>query len=252
MEIAHRAALLGCDLVGGAAVLFFAVPDFDGLTRKRKIGELQSQYMKSLLYETVNGAMREAHSNYLCIPRSDSVLVMIGSPLEERKTLARHVLLRCRERVKNLPVHAGLGEPRENLGQVIESYREAESALQAGQRLRDAEDPDDRIHSFSALGVQRLLFALSQERPETLRAFEENTIGSLTTYDERHGTALVKTLKGYIDCNGNVAEVAELLHVHKHTVRYRLRRVTELTGLDVTKFEDAAHLYLAVRATELL
>lgn len=251
-EIAHRAALLGCDLSGGSAVLFFDVPDLDGISQKRKLGELQSQHLKSLLYETVNEAVRESHPNYICIPHSGNVLVLIGSPLEDRTTLARHVLLRCRERVKNLPVHAGLGEPRESPGQVIESYREAESALQVGQRLRDAEDPDDRIHTFSALGVQRLLFALSQANPEILREFEANVIGSATSYDAQHGTELFKTLKAYLECNGNVTEVAELLHVHKHTVRYRLRRVTDLTGLDVTKFEDAAQLYLAVRASELL
>lgn len=149
-------------------------------------------------------------------------------------------------------MHAGLGEPRDGSGQMIESYREAESALQVGQRLRGAEDPDDRVHTFSDLGVQRLLFALSQTNPEILREFETNAIGSAVSYDARHGTELVKTLKAYIECDGNVVEVAELLHIHKHTVRYRLRRVKELTGLDATKFEDAAQLYLAVRATELL
>lgn len=251
-EIAHRAALLGCDLSGGAAVIFFDVPNLDELARKRKLGELQVQHLKSLLYETVKGAVQEVHTNYICIPRSESVLVMIGSPLEDRTALARHVLLRCRERIKNLPVHAGLGEPRDGSGQMIESYREAESALQVGQRLRGAEDPDDRVHTFSDLGVQRLLFALSQTNPEILREFETNAIGSAVSYDARHGTELVKTLKAYIECDGNVVEVAELLHIHKHTVRYRLRRVKELTGLDATKFEDAAQLYLAVRATELL
>ena len=251
-EIERRADLLGCNLSGGAAVLFFSVPDFIELARKRKLGEFQSQHLKSLLYETVRGAVQEVHPNYICLPRSDSVLVLVGSPLKERKTLARHVLLRCRERVKNLPVHAGLGEPRENPDQVAESYREAESALQVGQRLRSTEDLEDRVHAFSALGVQRLLFALSRESPEILRSFGEGVIGPLIAYDEGHGTELVKTLKAYTECDGNVSEVAELLHVHKHTVRYRLRRITELTGLDVTKFEDAAQLYLAVRATELL
>ncbi len=251
-EIERRADLLGCNLSGGAAVLFFSVPDFIELARKRKLGEFQSQHLKSLLYETVRGAVQEVHPNYICLPRSDSVLVLVGSPLRERKTLARHALLRCRERVKNLPVHAGLGEPRENPDQVAESYREAESALQVGQRLRTTEDLEDRVHAFSALGVQRLLFALSRESPEILRSFGEGVIGPLIAYDEGHGTELVKTLKAYTECDGNVSEVAELLHVHKHTVRYRLRRITELTGLDVTKFEDAAQLYLAVRATELL
>ena len=51
---------------------------------------------------------------------------------------------------------------------------------------------------------------------------------------------------------GLIKEVAGLLHVPKHPVRYRLRRITELTGLDVARFEDATQLYLAVRATELL
>ena len=251
-EIEHRAELLGCDLSGGAAVFFFSVPDLDELARKRKLGELQLQHLKSLLYETVRGAVQEAHTNYICIPRSDSVLVLVGSPLEERTALARHVLLRCGERIKNLPVHAGLGEPRESPEQVIESYREAESALQVGQRLAGTSGLEDRVHVFSALGVPRLLFALSQERPEILRAFKDDVIGPIIAYDAGRGTELLKTLKAYIECDGNVSEVAELIHVHKHTVRYRLRRITELTGLDVTKFEDAAQIYLAVRANELL
>jgi PucR family transcriptional regulator, purine catabolism regulatory protein len=70
-------------------------------------------------------------------------------------------------------------------------------------------------------------------------------------YDSEHGTQLLETLSSYMEHNGNISEVAALLHIHKHTVRYRLRRVTELTGLDVTKFEDAARLYLAVKASEL-
>ncbi len=250
-EIEHRAEMLGCDLTGGGAMLVFDVPDFEEFARKRKLGELQVQHLKTLLYETISGAVREVHSNYICIPRSDSVLLLLGSPLEDRKKLAHQVLLRCRERLKNLPVHAGLGEPRESPEQIVQSYREADSALKVGQSLRSAGSIESRIHSFAVLGVQRLLFALNEKSPETLREFEDSAIGSVIVYDKEHGTELAKTLKAYIDCNGSISEVAELLYVHKHTVRYRLRRVTELTGLDVTKFEDAAQLYLAVRATEL-
>lgn len=111
---------------------------------------------------------------------------------------------------------------------------------------------EGRVHAFSALGIQRLLFTLSQKSPEDLRDFEEGSIGAAVLYDEQHGTELVKTLRTYMDCDGNISEAAELLHVHKHTVRYRLRQVTELTGLDVTKFQDAVQLYLAVRSADLL
>ena len=158
----------------------------------------------------------------------------------------------CPERIKNLQVHVGLGEPCESTNQIMRSCREADSALRVGQRLRTAKDIDGRIHTIATLGVQRMLFTLSQQSPETFRDFEESAIGPVIDYDKDHGTQLLETLRAYMECDRNVQEVAQLLHVHKHTVRYRLRRVTELTGLDVTKFEDAAQLYLAVRATELL
>ena len=132
------------------------------------------------------------------------------------------------------------------------SYREAEYALQVGQRFSDAVGSDGRIHTLSTLGVQRLLPALYQESPETLHALEENTVGALVSYDEVYGTHLFKTLKAYTECNGNISEAAELPPVHEHTVRHRLRRVTELTGFNATKFEDAAQIYLAVRAPELI
>jgi DNA-binding PucR family transcriptional regulator len=144
-----------------------------------------------------------------------------------------------------------LGEPCESPDEIVRSCREADSALRVGQRLRTAKDIDGRTHTFATLGVQRMLFALSEGSPETFQDFEESAIGPVIDYDKEHGTHLLETLRAYMQCDRNVQEVAELLHVHKHTVRYRLRRITELTGLDVTKFEDAAQLYLAVRATEL-
>jgi len=161
-EILRRAALLGCELAGGGVMLVFDVADLEGVARKGKLDDLQVQYLKTLLYETINGAVQDVHRNCICIPRSDGVLLLLGSPVEDRKMVAKHVLRRCRERLKKLPVHAGLGEPCESPEEIIRSCREANSALRVGQRLRTARGVDGRIHSFAALGVQRMLFALSQ------------------------------------------------------------------------------------------
>ena len=251
-EITRRAKLLRCDLSDGGALLVFNVAKFIEIARKRRLDELQMYHLKTLLYETVDDATREIHRNFICSPRPEGAAVLLGSPIQDRWALARHVLLRCGERLRNLPVHAGLGEPFDRPDQAAKSYQEAESALCVGRRLRTAKGLDDKIHAFATLGIQRLLFALSQESPETLQGFKETTVGPVILYDEKHGTQLLKTLKAYMECNGNISEVAELLHVHKQSVRYRLRRITELTGLDVAKFQDAAQLYLALRATELL
>ena len=251
-EILRRAALLGCDLKGGGVMLVFDVADFEGLAQKRQLDELQLQYLKTLFYETTDGAVQEVHPNSICIPRSEGVSVLLGRPDEDGSAVARHVLKRCQERLKSLPIHAGLGEPCEAPDELIRSCREAASALRVGQRIRTADNIDDRIHAFAALGLQRLLFVLSQESAEALHDFKERALGPVIAYDEQHGTQLLETLRTYIECDGDAQEVAERLHVHKQTVRYRLRRLTELTGLDVAKFEDAAQLYLAVSAADVL
>lgn len=251
-EILRRAALLGCDLTLGGMMLVFDVENFEDLTKKRKLDELQLQYMKTRLYETVGGAVREAHPNSICIPRSEGVWVLLGSPVESCVAVAKHVLKRCQERLKSLPVHAGLGEPCDGPDGITRSCREATSALRVGQRLRTPENFDGRIHAFAALGIQRLLFALNEKSAEALYSFKERALGPVIAYDEQHGTRLLETLRTYINCDGDAQEAAKHLHVHKHTVRYRLRRIAELTGLDVAKFEDAAQLYLAIGAVDLL
>lgn len=251
-EILRQSALLGCDLSGGGMALVFGVADFDEISRKKRLDELQVQYLRTVLYETMNGAVRELHSNYICLPRAANVALLIGRPLEDPGMLAAHVLARCRERLRDLPVHAGVGEARDLPEQVFRSYREAESALNTGRRLPEAESMESRIHIFGALGLQRLLFGLGQESPEALREFCGHTLGPVAEYDEEHGTQLMETLRAYIECDGKISGVAEVLHVHKHTVRYRLRRITELTGLDPANLRDAAQLYLAVRSGELL
>ncbi|MGI9048712.1 MAG: PucR family transcriptional regulator ligand-binding domain-containing protein [Rubrobacteraceae bacterium] len=88
-EILHRAALLGCDLSRGGAMLIFEMPGFEEFARRRKLGELQVGHLKTLLYETISNVVREVHPNYICIPRSESVLLLLGSPLEGREALAK-------------------------------------------------------------------------------------------------------------------------------------------------------------------
>jgi DNA-binding PucR family transcriptional regulator len=56
---------------------------------------------------------------------------------------------------------------------------------------------------------------------------------SLTSHDQRHGTEYASTAVAYLDARGNVADAASALFVHANTLRYRLRRMAETTGVDV-------------------
>src|SRR5262249_13685661 len=74
----------------------------------------------------------------------------------------------------------------------------------------------------------------------------------VVAYDEQYETDLVATLETFLDANGNVAGTAQRLYTHRHTVRYRLERVRELTGLDVGSSDRREKLSLGLKAMRVL
>ena len=77
------------------------------------------------------------------------------------------------------------------------------------------------------------------------------TLRPLIVYDIAHQTALVRTLRTYVEAEFNLTKSAEALHVHPNTVMYRLRRVKELCGRDPHDPDDLLFLYLALKVAQL-
>jgi PucR family transcriptional regulator, purine catabolism regulatory protein len=106
--------------------------------------------------------------------------------------------------------------------------------------------------AFEETGSYRLLLPAMVEDPQELRRFQEDTVAPLIAYDEQYETELVRTLETFLDADGNVAKSAERLYTHRHTVRYRLERVKELTGLDVASTDGRERLGLGLKAMRVL
>jgi DNA-binding PucR family transcriptional regulator len=66
-------------------------------------------------------------------------------------------------------------------------------------------------------------------------------------YDERHQSDLVPTLRAFLDCNGSWTACSTRLHLHVNSVRYRIQRIEELTGRDLSGLEDRVNFSLALR-----
>jgi sugar diacid utilization regulator len=106
--------------------------------------------------------------------------------------------------------------------------------------------------SFEETGAYRLLLPAMSEDPTELRRFHDETVAPLVAYDEQYETELVRTLESFLDADGNVAKTAEKLFTHRHTIRYRLDRVRELTGLDVGSTDGRERLSLGLKAMRVL
>jgi sugar diacid utilization regulator len=106
--------------------------------------------------------------------------------------------------------------------------------------------------SFEETGAYRLLLPAMSEDPGELEGFYDETVAPLVAYDEQYETELVRTLETFLDADGNVAGTAERLFTHRHTIRYRLERVKELTSLDVGSTDGRERLSLGLKAMRVL
>jgi PucR family transcriptional regulator, purine catabolism regulatory protein len=135
----------------------------------------------------------------------------------------------------------GLGRRAAGAGGILESYREAEQAARIGNQFLGG----NRTIAFEELGVYRLIARVDD--PDALDGFRREYLGPLEEYDARHAAELIDTLEGFFTCNGNHAKAAELLHLHRNTLLYRLERIEALTGRDLADAETRLSLQLALK-----
>ncbi|GGJ85717.1 hypothetical protein GCM10011583_16700 [Streptomyces camponoticapitis] len=79
------------------------------------------------------------------------------------------------------------------------------------------------------------------------RAFTARLLDPLWDYDRRHRAELVPTLGAFLDCDGSWTRCAARLHLHVNTLRYRVGRIEQLTGRDLSRLEDKLDFFLALR-----
>jgi DNA-binding PucR family transcriptional regulator len=113
-------------------------------------------------------------------------------------------------------------------------------------------DADGVTLAFEQTGAYRLLLSSMSENPSELQRFYEETVEPLVAYDEQYETELVRTLATFLEADGNVAGTAQRLFTHRHTIYYRLERVRELSGLDVSSSDGREKLSLGLKAMRVL
>ncbi|WP_027504986.1 PucR family transcriptional regulator [Rhodococcus sp. UNC23MFCrub1.1] len=92
-----------------------------------------------------------------------------------------------------------------------------------------------------------LVLLLASVPDEMRRLFRSRLLDPVVEYDDRHQSDLVPTLRAFLDCNGSWTACSTRLHLHVNSVRYRIQRIEELTGRDLSGLEDRVNFYLALR-----
>ncbi|OBB31624.1 PucR family transcriptional regulator [Mycolicibacterium peregrinum] len=120
-----------------------------------------------------------------------------------------------------------------------------------GVRQEDARGLDDRVpvydEAWDEILLQRLRIAARAGR-----APQRGPVAELRAHDQANGTQYAATLRAWLEAQGDLAGAGRALGVHENTVRYRLRKMIELTQLDLADARKRLAMMIELAATEEL
>ena len=192
------------------------------------------------------GAVAALHER-IGAPGTEVVVLVPGADEAVAQRAAEGIL---RELSSALPGHTfTIGRSRAAPDAALLDRAGSEALLAANVAEGDADNP---VLAFEETGAYRLLLPAMSEDPAELQRFYAETVEPLVLYDEQYATDLVQTVETFLDADGNVAGTAAKLYTHRHTIRYRLERVRELSGLDVGSSDGREKLSLGLKAMRVL
>lgn len=126
------------------------------------------------------------------------------------------------------------------------SYQEATRALEFRRHSRTPTG----VTAYDELGFYRIVADGDSQRKAA--TFVQEWLGALRDYDATHHTDLVRTLALYFDSGGRYDDAAAALTIHRSTLRYRLGRIREVGGHDLTEADTRLNLHIATRIWQVL
>ena len=233
-----EAAELGCDLTPGAG--FLMVRAHAGSAQagdwRSRVLDLTLRTVRAVVPGTL-AALEDGEENAtvgLLVPANDEERLVRAQDALDRdlpRSLGGMAVTIARSRVSADPAELG------------RTAAEARLALNVG----DAEGRSPI--AFEETGAYRLLLGTGEDE---LRRFFAETVEPLVEYDDQYDTDLVATVETYLESDANVPATAKRMFTHRHTIRYRLERIRDLSGHDATATEGRERLGLGIKAMRVL
>ncbi len=208
--------------------------------------------MVASLKQTAARILLQRHTPFLIGPSEQHIALLVqSSQLKEEKhapdkSLTDHLCNELKLLFPDYITMIGSSNVHSNINAFKPALNEAGKALQAAR----LELLENTTHvAYNKLGLYRLIMEINNI--ETLQELYSETIAPLLEYDRRSKGALLQTMKVYLK-NMSIKNAAEALFVHRHTMRYRLEQIKNLTGYNPLDPSDALQLNLGLHVFHYL
>jgi DNA-binding PucR family transcriptional regulator len=181
-----------------------------------------------------------AHTSGLVGLIGEEIVVVVRPEVADR--CSRRILERLSTSCPSSGPGIGVSDPHGSLGDLETAYREALTAAAVSEKI------SHKLVRFTDLGLYRLFF--DAQHADRVEEYIDRWLEPLLRYDAAHRTQLVETLACHLSGAGR-AEVAAKLSIHPSTLKYRLRRIREIFGIDFVDTESRFNIELALRLVQV-
>jgi sugar diacid utilization regulator len=193
------------------------------------------------LLESLAFDLDSIEEGVVAFARVDHVMVIAPVELANGGDSASQVTDLVRRRFPSVGFVFGASVAVHEPAEFSRGETQARRALAIAQRLGAVGE----ITTHASLGVHRLLLHVPGEE---LRSFADDVLGDLAAYDVAQRASLLETLAAFLGANGNLRRAGDELFVHVNTVSYRIRRIEEITALDLNSSGDRLLAHMAIEA----
>ncbi|HUZ76882.1 MAG TPA: helix-turn-helix domain-containing protein [Chloroflexota bacterium] len=239
-----RARHLGYNLSQPHYVLLVE-PDETGVPQRRR-SEHDAARLRHDIEEIVQGFIQKSAPGCIAAAKGGTVALLVpeaftGPTPQAIHGLANNLHTRIVQVLPEVPISVGGGRLCRTVADYKESFTEARRSLDIMRRC----GRQKQVVFFQTLGVYRLL-SLIEDRGE-LNKLAEQALGPVLQYDRVHGTQWVRTLGNYLESGRNLDSTARSMFIHVNTLKYRLKRIQDIAGLDLNSAEERFNLHLAIK-----
>ncbi len=247
-DILNRAILYGYNPEKSYCSFIISIDNFATFIKNNKIiDEEKILQIKQRVQHVVVDIMNKWNKKTIHTVRRESVILIFPINKKENvNSIAEEIGNNIRCKIQGITVNIGIGRPQRQLKDFRKSVYEAQKAL----KILKACEKKDSISNYVDMGIYRLFFEMNKQ--EEMKELYYETLGKLVNYDLKNSTNLVDTLEAYIEEGGNLINTSNRLFIHKNTVKYRVKRIEEITGCDLRNIKHLFDFNIALKIGKFL
>ncbi|HCJ58229.1 PucR family transcriptional regulator [Lutispora sp.] len=208
---------------------------------------------KNKLIKTIEVAVKLSGIKILSGCKGNTLTIVLAfRDIDESKCIkdmsidmVRRIIDALKQNYNYISPYTGIGRCYGKLNDLWKSLEESKKALSFARIFNN-----DNIIHYDNLGIFRLLCMEHQE--SEIRRFYKENVEPLCEYDEQKDGELIRTLKMYFECSGNLKKVSEKMYIHYNTILYRIQKIQQITKLDLANSNDRLNLEVSLKIMSII